>query len=335
MLGVIELVAFDDLFGDVPSAILRERRLNVDPSAERLVQLFPFDVRGETAMAVGVLIVVLSALRVVVDCAGTEGDAAHRAATAAPHSASPSPGHMTVVTDRLLSVGEAARASLATIRESRRGGGNRDSDSSAASSPGRSSPVSLPPWGQLTAMDGYAGLRRRPFGASEERPVKLAVTGTCRREGGDRHGRSRSELPIATGAPIPPGSDSVPVERRPHSSERQVLPRPRPPVRFRLRVRPRAGRPAIDPARGSDLEEGTAPRAGSPAPRVGDRTLRRRGRCAAHRLSPPGHRRAGHRRRGPAAGRIAWRAGILAGMDRGFARCSRGRLHAAGPRHRP
>ena len=88
VLGVVALVAFDALFETFHRLFFAGGTYTFDPSTDRLVQLFPFVFWQETAMAVGVLIVVLSA--VVWWIAGDRERAAHRAA-ATGSSANPAP----------------------------------------------------------------------------------------------------------------------------------------------------------------------------------------------------------------------------------------------------
>jgi molybdopterin molybdotransferase len=67
----------------------------------------------------------------------------------------------------------------------------------------------LPPWDN-SAMDGYAVRSTDVRGASRSSPVTLAVTGGVR--AGEVAGRAlgeREAVRIMTGAPIPPGADSV------------------------------------------------------------------------------------------------------------------------------
>lgn len=61
VLGVVALVAFDTLFETFHRLFFAGGSYTFDPSTERLVQLFPFQFWQETAMAVGVLIVILCA----------------------------------------------------------------------------------------------------------------------------------------------------------------------------------------------------------------------------------------------------------------------------------
>jgi molybdopterin molybdotransferase len=75
------------------------------------------------------------------------------------------------------------------------------------------SPISLPPWDN-SAMDGYAIRSDDVAGASEDAPVRLRVVGEVRAgQGADAEVRRGTAIRIATGAPVPPGSDAVvPVE---------------------------------------------------------------------------------------------------------------------------
>lgn len=86
--GVVGLVAFDQLFEAFHRIFFPPGSYLFDPLTDRLVQLFPFVFWQETAMAVGVLIVVLSALLWWI--AGDRERAAHRAA-ATGSSANPAP----------------------------------------------------------------------------------------------------------------------------------------------------------------------------------------------------------------------------------------------------
>jgi integral membrane protein (TIGR01906 family) len=78
VLGVVALVAFDALFETFHRLFFPGGTYTFDPSTDRLVQLFPFVFWQETAMAVGVLIVALSA--VLWWIGGDRERAAHRAA---------------------------------------------------------------------------------------------------------------------------------------------------------------------------------------------------------------------------------------------------------------
>lgn len=87
-LGVVALVAFDALFETFHRLLFAGGSYTFDTSTDRLVQLFPFVFWQETAMAVGAVIVGLSALMWWI--AGDRERAAHRAA-ATGNSANPAP----------------------------------------------------------------------------------------------------------------------------------------------------------------------------------------------------------------------------------------------------
>ncbi len=65
-LGVVALVAFDTLFEVFHEVLFPAGSYDFDPATERLVQLFPFQFWQESAIAVGVVIVVISALVAIV-----------------------------------------------------------------------------------------------------------------------------------------------------------------------------------------------------------------------------------------------------------------------------
>lgn len=65
-LGVVALVAFDVLFEVFHRLFFPGGSYTFDPETERLVQLFPFRFWQETAIAVGVVILVLSAVVAVI-----------------------------------------------------------------------------------------------------------------------------------------------------------------------------------------------------------------------------------------------------------------------------
>ncbi len=82
-LGVFALVAFDTLFAVFHGVLFPAGSYDFDPASERLVQLFPFQFWQESAIAVGLVIVAISALVAVVAYrrearpnAGTASDAA-------------------------------------------------------------------------------------------------------------------------------------------------------------------------------------------------------------------------------------------------------------------
>jgi len=62
VLGVVGLVAFDQLFELFHRTFFPSGSYLFDPATDRLVQLFPFQFWEETAMAVGAVIIVLSLL---------------------------------------------------------------------------------------------------------------------------------------------------------------------------------------------------------------------------------------------------------------------------------
>jgi molybdopterin molybdotransferase len=73
--------------------------------------------------------------------------------------------------------------------------------------------VSLPPWDN-SAMDGYAIQAHDVEGAREDAPAHLTVVGEVAAGFAPAQGLARGEaIRIATGAPVPPGADTVvPVE---------------------------------------------------------------------------------------------------------------------------
>ena len=65
-LGVFALVAFDTLFSVFHEVLFPAGSYDFDPTTERLVQLFPFQFWQETAIAVGIVIIAISALVAIV-----------------------------------------------------------------------------------------------------------------------------------------------------------------------------------------------------------------------------------------------------------------------------
>jgi integral membrane protein (TIGR01906 family) len=65
-LGIFALVAFDTLFGVFHEVLFPAGSYDFDPTTERLVQLFPFQFWRESAIAVGIVIIAISALVAVV-----------------------------------------------------------------------------------------------------------------------------------------------------------------------------------------------------------------------------------------------------------------------------
>lgn len=74
--------------------------------------------------------------------------------------------------------------------------------------------TALPPWDN-SAMDGYAIRAVDTFGATEDAPARLAVTGEVAAGAApDARVEPGGAVRIATGAPLPPGADAVvPVEQ--------------------------------------------------------------------------------------------------------------------------
>jgi integral membrane protein (TIGR01906 family) len=82
VVGIVGLVAFDQLFELFHRIFFPPGSYLFDPSTDRLVQLFPFQFWEETSVAVGLVIIVVAALTAVV--AGRRGETASRAARPAP-----------------------------------------------------------------------------------------------------------------------------------------------------------------------------------------------------------------------------------------------------------
>jgi integral membrane protein (TIGR01906 family) len=80
VLGVVALVAFDTLFELFHRLLFPAGSYTFDPGTERLVQLFPFRFWEETALVVGLVIVVLAAL-VAAGARRRAATARHRAVT--------------------------------------------------------------------------------------------------------------------------------------------------------------------------------------------------------------------------------------------------------------
>lgn len=120
-----------------------------------------------------------------------------------------------VSADRLLSVEEARAAVFAAIA-----GPTPAEIAWLLEARGRvaaeavASPIDLPPWDN-SAMDGYAIRAADVASASEDDPVRLAVTGEVRAGQAPEADVSRGgAIRIATGAPVPPRADAVvPVEQ--------------------------------------------------------------------------------------------------------------------------
>lgn len=123
--------------------------------------------------------------------------------------------------------------------------------------------ITLPPWDN-SAMDGYAVIAADTAAASEDVPLRLAVTGEVPAGGvAERAVEHDSAIRIATGAPIPAGADAVvPVEQttpldaagNPGARGREAAG----PVPAAILVHATANPGAHVRRRGSDLSEGAA-----------------------------------------------------------------------------
>ncbi|MGK2850962.1 MAG: gephyrin-like molybdotransferase Glp, partial [Candidatus Limnocylindrales bacterium] len=117
-------------------------------------------------------------------------------------------------TDRLLSVEEAREAVFAAIH-----GPTPTEIAWLLGARGRvaaeavGSPIDLPPWDN-SAMDGYAIRAADVATATEDAPVRLAVSGEVRAgQTPEAEVERGAAIRIATGAPVPPRADAVvPVE---------------------------------------------------------------------------------------------------------------------------
>jgi integral membrane protein (TIGR01906 family) len=85
VVGGVALVAFDALFEMFHQLLFAGGSYDFDPRTERLVQLFPFAFWQESAIALGVVCIVLAAI--VAAVAGRRARAESRAAPAAPDGA--------------------------------------------------------------------------------------------------------------------------------------------------------------------------------------------------------------------------------------------------------
>jgi len=90
VLGVVGLVAFDQLFSVFHEIFFPAGSYLFDPATDRLVQLFPFQFWEETSMAVGAVIIAISL--VVAFVAGRRAARAVAAAPVAEMAAVPEPG---------------------------------------------------------------------------------------------------------------------------------------------------------------------------------------------------------------------------------------------------
>jgi integral membrane protein (TIGR01906 family) len=82
-LGIVSVVAFDTVFEIFHTLLFPGGSYTFDPSTERLVQLFPYDFWYQTAIALGVLIVVLALATVALATWRIRRTDATRAAAAA------------------------------------------------------------------------------------------------------------------------------------------------------------------------------------------------------------------------------------------------------------
>ena len=92
VLGVVALVAFDQLFETFHEIFFPPGSFLFDPRTDKLVQLFPFDFWQETAIVVGAVILVISIIVAVV--AGRRAARTARAAVTSRTApiAEPEPG---------------------------------------------------------------------------------------------------------------------------------------------------------------------------------------------------------------------------------------------------
>jgi integral membrane protein (TIGR01906 family) len=88
VVGVVGLLAFDQLFEIFHEIFFPAGSYDFDPRTDKLVQLFPFDFWQETAIVVGIVIIAISLLVAVV--------AGRRAARAAATTAAAGTGLRTV-----------------------------------------------------------------------------------------------------------------------------------------------------------------------------------------------------------------------------------------------
>ena len=90
VLGVIGIVAFDQLFEAFHEVFFPAGSFTFDPATDKLVQLFPFSFWDETALAVGVVIITLAIVVAVV--AGRRGRGAIAAERVPERAVVPEPG---------------------------------------------------------------------------------------------------------------------------------------------------------------------------------------------------------------------------------------------------
>lgn len=89
VLGVVALLAFDTLFDIFHRVLFPPGSFTFDPATERLVQLFPFQFWQETAVIVGIVIVVIALA--VATVAGRRAHASQRESSAVELAATPEP----------------------------------------------------------------------------------------------------------------------------------------------------------------------------------------------------------------------------------------------------
>jgi integral membrane protein (TIGR01906 family) len=90
VLGVIGIVAFDQLFEAFHEVFFPAGSFTFDPATDKLVQLFPFSFWDETALAVGAVIIALAIVVAVV--AGRRGRGAMAAERVPERAVVPEPG---------------------------------------------------------------------------------------------------------------------------------------------------------------------------------------------------------------------------------------------------
>jgi integral membrane protein (TIGR01906 family) len=84
VLGIVAVVAFETLFEVFHRLLFEGGTYTFDPATERLVQLFPFSFWQETAIAVGVVIVVLGVAASMAATAARRRDATRAARSGTP-----------------------------------------------------------------------------------------------------------------------------------------------------------------------------------------------------------------------------------------------------------
>ena len=175
-LGVVGFFAFDQLFELFHEVFFPAGSYLFDPTTDRLVQLFPFAFWDETAMVVGVVIIVVCAGR------GVRGGTARGGVQRPPRRRRTWRPCRNPARERAAGRGAAQRRGRAG-RGPRRDRTRRHANRSPPPMPSDGSPprpsaarVSLPPWPN-SAMDGYAIRAADTAGATETEPVELRVIG--------------------------------------------------------------------------------------------------------------------------------------------------------------